>query len=353
MRKNHVVIALSVLAGLASLAAHGWSRDPVPFPHATHLEAGAECSTCHEGIEAATDLARSYLPSLEACGTCHETGDLEGWGWAAIPVRKSGFRGFSHAAHLGSGSYCTPCHGALVDPAEAAEGLGVPGHAACGACHHEAGQTADCADCHSDLREGRLNGFRRDPTVMKPSSHHPGYLHDHQFAARLEGASCSECHPAHDFCSSCHQGENLDFLAHDRNWIHTHPVEARKNLHSCSACHEVASYCTECHAAQGIKPGNHAAANWANAASGGLHAELARRDISICASCHEGEEFVNCTACHADRDPGRGNDPSVHGSSFGSDAGQGSWHDDPDASCFACHDRNAPSQFCTYCHSGR
>lgn len=353
MRKNHVFIILSVLAGLALVAAHGQSGGRIPFPHATHVEAGAECSTCHEGVEAAGDLTRSYLPSAEVCGTCHEASDLETWGWASVPARASGFRGFSHAAHLGGESDCTPCHGALVDATLAGTGQGEPGHATCTACHHEEGPSAECADCHSDLRSGRLNAFRRDPTILKPSSHHPGYLHDHQFAARLEGGTCRECHPSQDFCSDCHEGTNLDVLVHDRNWEHTHPVEARKNVQACTTCHDLQTDCTDCHAAQGVKPGNHSASNWASATFGGLHAELARRDISVCAACHEGEEFINCTSCHADRDPGLGNDPTVHGTSLRSDAGEGPWHDDPDASCFSCHDRNAPSQFCSYCHSGR
>lgn len=327
------------------------------FPHGKHLEAASDCATCHEGIEQAADLSRSYLPGLETCRTCHEAADLDAWGWTSIPARRSGFRGFSHAAHIGSGKDCDACHGALVNPSLAEEGKGVPGHALCAECHDGSVQTDDCEACHSALREGRLQGFRRDPTLLKPMSHHPGFLHDHQFAVRLDGSGCAECHRQEDFCSSCHQGENVDFLVHERNWLYTHAVAARKNTQDCGACHRLGEDCSDCHAARGIAPGNHyPLERWRNLGTGGLHAAAARRDVSICAACHEegGAGYRSCVFCHRD-DGVRGNQPrlNIHPVGFREDAGHGDWHDDDQAACFECHARPTGAvqpRFCTYCH---
>jgi hypothetical protein len=185
---------------------------------------------------------------------------------------------------------------------------------------------------------------------MKPMDHHPGFLHDHAFASRLDGVKCAQCHRQEDFCSSCHQGENLDFLTHERNWLQTHPVAARKNLNDCSACHDVGVFCTECHASQGVRPGSHAQAGWI----GTLHSQAAHRDITYCASCHDAENEFVCARCHKDTG-GRSDQPNmnIHPSDFRSSIEHGYWHDDRDAACFQCHDQGARKPgvgFCGYCH---
>lgn len=354
--KKMLIFPVFLAAVLGLFAVRGFSGGQTPFPHDKHLEAAGDCTACHEGVPEATNLDRSYLPTIETCQGCHDGNELTGWGWAKITPRTPAIRTFSHAQHREGGAECQACHGGLLDPALLADGRGAPGHAVCMECHDGVRQADECEACHADLREGRLHGFRRDPTQLKPMSHHPGFMHSHEFAVRLDGSGCADCHRQEDFCSSCHQGENLDFLVHSRNWEQTHMIAARKNSSDCSSCHRISEDCTECHAARGVAPGDHfPLARW-RSAHGGLHAQSARRDISICASCHDegGAGTESCTGCHRD-DGVRGNQArlNIHPAGFRDDVGKGPWHDDPAAACFDCHPKlGAPrtSQFCTYCH---
>jgi hypothetical protein len=351
-------VAILVGAAFAWPALRAWSTGAVPFPHGRHVQETSDCAPCHEGVERAENLGRSHLPALETCRSCHEDADLAGWGWTEIAARESRFRGFSHAGHLAAGKDCRDCHGAMVDESLAVPGLGMPGHALCTECHDGVREDDRCEACHSDLREGRLQASLREPEMLKPMSHHPGFLHDHQFAVRLDGSGCAECHRQEDFCSTCHQGENVDFLVHGRNWLFTHALAARKNTQDCSACHRLGDDCAECHAARGIAPGDHyPLSRWRSLTAGGAHAEAARRDISICAACHDegGAGYESCTFCHRD-DGVRGNQSrlNIHPEGFLDDAGEGSWHEDDQASCFGCHARPASPttrSFCTYCHA--
>lgn len=350
MRRTLAVPLPLALAASALLLfrAQGGTR-PV-FPHDKHAEAGVECATCHAGAAESKNLKTSLVPRIDVCQGCHEQTDLKSWGFRRVPERKSGFRRFSHQKHLAAGMSCETCHGAMAHAEQAAKGKGMIGHPLCMQCHDGIRQSNDCQDCHSSLREGRLNGMERDPSIMKPMDHHPGFLHDHQFAARLDGSKCRDCHRQENFCSDCHQGEDAVFMTHERNWLYTHPVAARKNLSECAGCHDLNSYCTECHADRGIRPGSHAAAGWI----GSLHAEAARRDIEQCASCHDAENAFVCARCHKDTG-GRGDQPTmnIHPSDFRTTVGHGYWHDDPNAACFQCHNqgaRQAGVGFCGYCH---
>ncbi len=355
MRKLLILALFAACAAAAFPFARGLGRERIPFPHDKHQAAGLECSSCHEGIEQAGDLRGDWLPSPEDCGSCHDAAKLANWGWSEIPDRESDYRTFPHRAHSGADAGCLTCHGALVDPALAAEGKGVSGHSLCFGCHDGMEQTDQCRDCHTEPLVGRLDGEVRNRTIEKPLDHHPSFRHDHKFAVRLDGAGCAECHRQQDFCSECHQGENVAFLVHPRDWLVTHPPLARKNANDCQACHEIEQDCNECHAAQGAVPASHfPLARWRNNANGGLHAEHARRDIGDCASCHEesGAGYVSCTRCHRDTG-GRGDQArlNIHPSGFRDDAGEGYWHEDRQASCFDCHTNR--TVFCGYCHESR
>jgi hypothetical protein len=91
---------------------------------------------------------------------------------------------------------------------------------------------------------------------------------------------------------------------------------------------------------------------------GGLHSELAKKDVESCVSCHDmqGADPV-CITCHFDNDGVKGTNPRTHESAFMSDE-KGIWHDTQGAVCYSCHtDNNANPNgvkgvgFCGYCHS--
>jgi hypothetical protein len=354
MRKNKRWLWILVLGSSVLATATVWSRGRTPFPHPKHAD--VDCSVCHPAAAESENLKTSLLPAnTSVCSAeCHEPSELSKLGWSTIAQRTSGFRAFSHKAHLGLGTGCQDCHGFLVHPDSVAQGRVVNGHPFCRRCHDGVKQSNECDYCHSNLREDRLSDFQRDPSNFKPMDHHPGFIHDHQFQVRLSGKVCRDCHRQEDFCSECHQGTNVEFLVHDRNFLFTHAEAARKNLVDCQACHEVGTFCDDCHRQQGIEPTDHHQPAWV---AGGLHAQAARRDMQLCASCHE--EDRACASCHSDPDGVLGTqaDRNPHPSGFRDDAGHGYWHDDENAACFACHRRPVPatpgSGFCGYCHGSK
>ncbi len=353
MRKSTRIAAVLVLAASALLVLRAWSGSRIPFPHAVHQQAGLDCAACHAAAES-KNLKKSLLPASDACGSCHEKTDFEKWGYSRMPRRHTGFRKFSHEAHLSAGLKCQDCHVAMAAAVGTVERPSA-GHETCFRCHDGVQHSNACKDCHSDLRQGRLNGFERDPSIMKPMDHHPGFLHSHQFEAQLAGKKCEECHRQEDFCSTCHEGPNVEMMVHERNWLYTHPVAAQKNLANCRSCHEIETFCEDCHVAQGVEPVSHQT-SWASAGGGpaaNRHAVEARRDIGACAACHETDGDAVCARCHRD-DGIRGNQPELnpHPPGFRQDAGHGYWHEDDAAACFACHtDTHLAGQgFCGYCH---
>jgi hypothetical protein len=93
---------------------------------------------------------------------------------------------------------------------------------------------------------------------------------------------------------------------------------------------------------------------------GGIHADIARRDIEKCQSCHDvqGADPV-CLKCHYDNDGIKGTNPRTHEPGFMSDE-NGYWHTTSTANCYVCHtDPNARPNgingvgFCGYCHGGQ
>jgi hypothetical protein len=349
-RKLAVILALGLLA-IALPVVRGWSRTPVAFPHDKHLAADLACDDCHKGMTDSKDLKQGVEFDSTACANCHQPAELAARGFSGPPKGKaSGIPLFSHNDHIAAGKACLDCHGALADAALGGTGQGEPGHTVCFECHDNIVKTNDCEFCHEGMREGRLNALDRDPGIMKPMSHHPAFIHDHQFQVRLDGKGCADCHRQEDFCSTCHQGESVDYLVHPRNWLYEHPVAARKNLPDCSSCHDRGTFCTECHLAEGVRPEDHGDPGTATRTtwSAHQHAAQARRDIAICAGCHDADNLFLCARCH-EAPGGR----SPHGPDFGSNAGHGSWHGEcqtKSGACFDCH-RNDPD-FCgrTVCH---
>ncbi len=142
-----------------------------------------------------------------------------------------------------------------------------------------------CLECHDAEEIG--------PETAAPSTHLGDYRHGHQFDAR-SGADCATCHAQEESCTMCHHGENVDFLAHDRNWRYFHAMTNYKGVEDCNACHQTQSFCNDCHVAEGVRPGSHLVSGWT---APDLHGAEAKLDLAGCIDCHGGPEPV-CRNCH-------------------------------------------------------
>ena len=360
------------------------------FSHKTHLEgAGIGCETCHPGAltsKVASDNLRSVHDNCTSCHEeqvnnqcdyCHK--DPENILAAPEHLRQIHF---SHEQHIGMKDVqCTTCHAGLNE-LEYAGPANMPAMAVCATCHNDRNVSNGCESCHTDL------------TGLVPPDHlAAGFKKDHKNLTRLGGmeTNCITCH-TQDFCGECHTpGAVLQFgagplmsdpnprvfpgasmpqttlqRAHDMNYRFTHGIDAKSKKLDCYICHSAREFCADCHeagddiTAQSIKPAWHLGVDFATigvGSGGGRHAQLAKRDIESCVSCHDTQGGdPTCITCHADGDGIRGTDPRTHPMGY-MKGEHGAWHANSDATCFNCHtDMNARpggvkgGQFCGYCH---
>lgn len=381
-----LLLGWNVVAGPGATPAQDRSQ-LVRFSHRFHLEeAGAGCDDCHPGTATSAAAADNLLPTMERCYACHdedetacsfchleqvESGDYTGF---LAPAREIQFDHQLHTETLDL--ECERCHAGLagVDYAGPAQRAAMQG---CVDCHTERRVTTDCMFCHTQ------------PQALRPASHDTGFRQRHEMLVRAGDASCATCHGSND-CQECHDGEQLLGSTaspvrgvtptapsagetrspytlgrvHALDYRFTHSLDARGKENDCRVCHEAQNFCSDCHGADGgagqLRPLWHGGADWGAepggvGTGGGRHAELARRDLERCAACHDVQgEDPTCLACHVDRSPGLGNDPRTHEPGFMRSV-EGAWHDDPNDTCFVCHQRSSGDQpgFCTYCHDAR
>jgi c(7)-type cytochrome triheme protein len=360
------------------------------FSHKTHLEgAGISCETCHPNATTSKAVSDNLRSVHDNCVTCHEEQINNQCDFChkdpeniqAEPPHIRQLR-FSHEQHLGmSGVQCTTCH-ANLSTADYAGPANMPSMATCATCHNDRKASNACESCHTNL------------TALIPRDHlEPGFKKDHKNLTRLGGmdASCSTCH-TQDFCGECHTpGSVIQFgtsplmsdpkprlfpgtsvpqtalqRAHDVNYRFTHGIDAKSKQSDCYSCHSAREFCTECHQTgdnitnSAVKPAWHLGADFATigvGSGGGRHAQLARRDIESCMSCHDTRSGdPTCITCHADGDGIRGTDPKTHPAGY-MKGEKGDWHANSDATCYNCHtDMNAHPGgtrgigFCGYCH---
>jgi hypothetical protein len=95
-----------------------------------------------------------------------------------------------------------------------------------------------CYTCHDTFQQ---------ISNIKPQSHQNKlWKKSHGLSARVESASCMNCHSTSQ-CSVCHtQRNDITPKNHMRNYRFFHSVEARLSPQKCDACHSK-SYCTTCH----------------------------------------------------------------------------------------------------------
>jgi hypothetical protein len=335
---------------LLSLAP-SWAQ--APFSHRYHIEEESlKCADCHEAARSAQS-ADDLNPGEEACLDCHDPGTVQ-MEW---PVAEREYF-FSHRQHGAALDLeCADCHGAVARMEAPGPGA-LPAMDQCMTCHNGLAAPRDCASCHAT-----------DRALLLPASHQPGWKEGHGQVARLADNSCLPCHAVSD-CQECHEGALLHEVAalrqtpfaselegsrgtilqrvHGLNYRFWHALEARAKGSDCLTCHELdaGDFCADCHNPaqdQGLRPLWHGGPDWGALAGGvgtggGRHAELARRDLENCVSCHDqAGEDPSCLLCHLDRTPGRGNDPRTHSRGFAEGIPYEGPHDGADALCFTCH----------------
>jgi hypothetical protein len=388
-------VGVTLAVAHKTTTAGGWPANAdstqLKFSHAYHVgEAGIACTDCHGGALKSEHASDNLRSTHDNCITCHEDQVNNTCTYchkdpdniqAVVPRERD--INFSHADHVAmKGTECTTCHAGL-DKVEYAGPANMPSMNTCTTCHNDAKATRECQSCHQSF------------ATLIPDSHlEPNFNIQHRRLTRLGGleVDCSTCHQQ-SFCAQCHAGSPLIGIggaapmadpspkstegkdspkqmilqmAHPMNYQFMHSIDARTKSAECATCHSTEQFCVSCHQtedrlAPGQVPASHIAGGFTTmgvGSGGGRHAQLARRDIESCVSCHDvrGADPV-CITCHVDPDGIRGTDPRTHPSGFRRASGGREWHTDPGATCYSCHtDMNAHPGgtpgigFCGYCH---
>lgn len=362
----------------------------IKFDHRLHTQdAEIKCQDCHTAVMNSVSSKDNLNPKKEVCAGCHDVNDKKECGLCHYDNVYKKLRAsvnelnFSHKQHVAQ-KQCTDCHKDLDKVKFSKESAQVlPVMETCYSCHNNQTASNACEACHTNLSN------------IKPKDHlKSNFLNEHTSSAGFsEKNNCMMCH-SDNFCQACHSplkysGNNTkeDFYApyytketatrtdrealqklttaHTLNYKFTHGLDANQKSFECKTCHDPVEFCASCHENRGdlltgISPKSHTQPNFTTIGvntGGGLHAELAKKDIEACQSCHDvqGSDPV-CIRCHYDNDGVKGTNPKTHESGFLRDE-KGIWHDSKGAVCYTCHvDPNARPDgtpgigFCGYCH---
>ena len=286
------------------------------FPHDFHVDGfGLPCSDCHVGVDQATDLSETHMPTHDTCIMCHDVdNDCETChpdGLFPYPPEPSDSGiAISHAAHMErvEEGDCTKCHvGANSAPELPLE---APTMETCFGCHqHERDYNeARCQHCHPTLDRVPLS-------AVAEFEHTGNWISQHGTMARSEGATCQQCH-VDSTCSECHSNvapaapirlypEQVErTVLHSGDWVTTHGIEVRARGETCNRCHGDNDFCGSCHAAWGVSPLStdplqRHPSGWLDSGSREFHGVQARYDVVSCAACHDQGAASNCVECHA------------------------------------------------------
>jgi hypothetical protein len=342
MKGRWLLLAIAIAAVIAACA----DRADPRFPHAAHLadlECGGpgqpaclSCNSCH----AVSKKDRAHkLPETQICASCHRDEAHEVMRVLDTePARASGEIRFDHDQHLAMKSLqgqCVPCHAGVVTPGKST----LPPMSQCFSCHeHESEwKRGVCVPCHvqADLTKTLPKTFLR---------HDQGFARRHGQLAQQEKQLCQACH-SQASCDECHdvaqdlsierrQPERIERqLVHRGDFMVRHSIEAQSQPARCVRCHSVET-CDACHVSHGVSGNRVGGRNphppgWvgSNPNTRSFHGREARRDIVLCASCHEQGPATNCIRCH-----------KVGG--FGGNPHPGGWRSSQGES----------SGMCRYCH---
>lgn len=137
-------------------------RQPIPFPHKTHIAKGLGCTDyCHEG---ATKGPIAGLPSVKTCMICHDAIatdrpliqtvtkqyaerklDLP-WQRVYGYAPQAHVR-FNHAPHIRAKVECSTCHGHVAEQTVAERNVDL-NMGFCVDCHRQKEVSVDCLTCH-------------------------------------------------------------------------------------------------------------------------------------------------------------------------------------------------------------
>jgi len=136
------------------------ARQPIAFPHNTHMKLGLNCLDCHIGADT---RAAAGIPSVRKCMLCHaklarekpEEKKVIEYANKNIEIPWDRVYGFSpeahvmfrHAPHYRAGIGCSTCHGDLTK-ATVAERTVTHTMGTCLTCHRQKHASEDCAACH-------------------------------------------------------------------------------------------------------------------------------------------------------------------------------------------------------------
>jgi hypothetical protein len=334
-----VVGARPVLAASGrerSLGVYPAQRIPLTFSHRLHLDAGAECLTCHDPARKSVQSSDLFLPKHPECEACHDIDKAKAGQKvdppAACNTCHPGFDPtahkeparvefaapnliFPHKVHVDRKVDCTTCHGKMADITLATR-MQLPKMETCLQCHDGRAASSKCSTCHVTQPSGRLqlsfaSGLLR-PQQGNPygMDHGPRFEFNHGNRASLNRTMCQQCH-AESECQQCHNALQKPLSVHPNDFITLHPVQAKMQVTRCEACHRYQSFCAACHERTGVgvdanpslRPRNlsvHPDLNtWVNVIGPKHHGIAASRDIRQCMSCHRED---SCLTCHSDSD---------------------------------------------------
>jgi len=367
------------------------NKNIIKFSHVLHKDL-AECSTCHTEAAQSTSLNNRLMPNHENCKSCHDVEKQEDCSKCHINDNYEALKQdktelvFNHKFHLEKqGVKCETCHKGVSDVEYAEDAAQpFPKMEDCYSCHNQSKiATNACEACHTNT------------AGLLPQSHkNSNFQKSHKFAAEDINANCIMCHDnGNNSCENCHNADKVSSVignnnfakiyapgnfkngarqqslvrVHDLNYKFNHGIDFQSHRLDCQSCHEVATFCVTCHKNEnsrgvggGIVPASHLQQNFFTygvGTGGGLHAQLARRDIESCQSCHDVQGAdPTCITCHLDNDGIKGTNPKTHPSGFMKDI-HGDWHTSQGSVCYNCHSGSpngiASQGFCGYCHGSQ
>jgi cytochrome c7-like protein len=136
------------------------ARQPLAFPHKTHIAKQAMCTDCHETVERGPVAG---MPSVKTCMICHSQiatdrpliKEVTAYSEKGIEIpwqRVYGFTQeqhvrFNHAPHIRANVECRACHGD-VGNMTVAERAVTHSMGFCVNCHRQKNAPNDCLTCH-------------------------------------------------------------------------------------------------------------------------------------------------------------------------------------------------------------
>jgi c(7)-type cytochrome triheme protein len=400
MKKSHIFLILIIIAisfvSVAMVNKNNGNLEEnraakIKFSHKFHVvEQSVACADCHINASKSTSAEDKLFGDHTSCQTCHQEQIDNNCEFCHVdkdnPVAFENPKReimFSHEKHVSMQNVnCETCHKGLSE-VDYSSDKNMPNMETCNTCHNNTKASNICENCHTNFAS------------LLPNDHRFGnYKREHKELVRVGAmeVNCTTCHEE-TFCQQCHDGASLTkfgkdgFLSdpalkmthrdspkllnlqmvHEMNYRFTHSIDAKSKASDCYSCHEKETFCSTCHQAGGnitesqFKPRWHETSNFTTfgvGSGGGLHAEMARRDIESCISCHDVDGAdATCVTCHVDPDGLRGTNPKTHEIGYMKD-NHGDWHETNGAVCYTCHtDPNARPDgkpgiaFCGYCHS--